>query len=210
MIPNASLIISFASIALAATVTSTSIPLNVTSNFVDVNNSTLNSSSPVIPKQNETLPIGHGAASLGLAPPPLGPVLAVISRLTPKEQKEFQSIIENDAKLTKKQLKENLAEFVKGLPESVQKGVTEAKVDYELKMTEALAASRNLSAAAQELVSNIKAILDDDSITRSAQSSQLQSLHEEAKKEVLDELRNAGIPFPFGPLPRLVGSVIVN
>lgn len=120
MIPNASLIISFASIALAATVTSTSIPLNVTSNFVDVNNSTLNSSSPVIPKQNETLPIGHGAASLGLAPPPLGPVLAVISRLTPKEQKEFQSIIENDAKLTKKQLKENLAEFVKGLPESVQ------------------------------------------------------------------------------------------
>lgn len=37
-----------------------------------------------------------------------------------------------------------------------QKGVTEAKVDYELKMTEALAASRNLSAAAQELVSNIK------------------------------------------------------
>ncbi|KAH7723949.1 hypothetical protein AAVH_08543 [Aphelenchoides avenae] len=124
-----------------------------------------------------------------------------MGKLSPKEQKEFQSIIENDAKLTKKQLKENLAEFVKGLPEGVQKSVTEAKVDYELKVTEALAASRNLSAAAQELVRKTKSLLDDDSITRSAQSSQLESLHKDAQKEVLDELRNAGIPFPFGPLP---------
>lgn len=120
MTSNTSLIVSFALIALAATVTATSRPLSVLSGFVDVSNSTPNSSSPTLGKQNETLPIGHGAMPLGLAPPPLGPVLAVMGKLSPKEQKEFQSIIENDAKLTKKQLKENLAEFVKGLPEGVQ------------------------------------------------------------------------------------------
>lgn len=138
MTHNASLIVSVASIALAATVTSTSIPLNVTSNFVDVNNSTENSSSPSLPKQHGTSPIGHGATPLGLAPPPLGPVLSVIGRLTPKEQKEFQNIIENDAKLTKKQLKENLTEFVKGLPESVQVSTFECEVsghEYRIKIT---------------------------------------------------------------------------
>ncbi|KAH7707882.1 hypothetical protein AAVH_24878 [Aphelenchoides avenae] len=199
MSPYANLIVSLASIALAITVTST---------IVDP-------STPVLLQQNVPPPIGQGSLPFALVPPPLGPVLSVFGKLSPQKQEEYQRIIENDTTLTKKQLKDKQAEFVKGLSENIQKAVAEAKADYEKKEADVLVASKKLSAGAQELVGKIKVIylhslLDDDSVTRASQNLQLQSLYEGAKKEVLDELRNANIPFPFRPPPGLVGSVIVN
>lgn len=104
MSPYANLIVSLASIALAITVTST---------IVDP-------STPVLLQQNVPPPIGQGSLPFALVPPPLGPVLSVFGKLSPQKQEEYQRIIENDTTLTKKQLKDKQAEFVKGLSENIQ------------------------------------------------------------------------------------------
>lgn len=63
---------------------------------------------------------GLEAIHLPLAPPPFGPVLSVMGRLTSAEKDEFQAIFDSGSNLTMGVLEKKVERFVNSLPDDTQ------------------------------------------------------------------------------------------
>lgn len=63
---------------------------------------------------------GLEAIHLPLSPPPFGPVLSVMGRLSSAEKDEFQAIFESNSNLTMGALEKTMERFVRSLPNDTQ------------------------------------------------------------------------------------------
>ncbi|KAH7707878.1 hypothetical protein AAVH_24874 [Aphelenchoides avenae] len=124
-----------------------------------------------------------------------------MGRLTSAEKDEFQAIFDSGSNLTMGVLEKKVERFVNSLPDDTQKAFAAAKSDYDARISKAVKKSANLSSDAHALVGMLSTVINDNNVTWTQMSNIVRLLHENAGKRVLDELREAEIPFPLGPLP---------
>ncbi|CAD5232366.1 unnamed protein product [Bursaphelenchus xylophilus] len=130
---------------------------------------------------------------------PPGPLGEIFAQLTEQQKQQVHQILADTRELTKGQQKAAIDNFVSTLSSDLQAKVKEGKSRFEQMIAQQDQKAQSLSQNAQNLYSQITAVLKDDSITRPEEHQKIQAIVQNADKSVLDEFRNAGIRLPLGP-----------
>ncbi|KAH7697968.1 Brugia malayi antigen [Aphelenchoides avenae] len=129
---------------------------------------------------------GHGG--------PHGPLGAVFDKLTDAQKQELQQISQEQT-LTKAQIKQKLEAFEQDLSSDLQTLITNDKQEHDAKKTQFetqnQAAVGALSANAQTVYQQIKAIKDNENITPEQERDQIKAIIDGADASVKTELENA-------------------
>ncbi|KAI6197605.1 hypothetical protein M3Y94_01244300 [Aphelenchoides besseyi] len=133
---------------------------------------------------------------------PLGPLHAIIPKLTEEQRHQLFSELKGSEKATKAEIKAKLDSFVSGLSTELKNDVAQAESKFESMKKKDDEKVKTLSSKAQTLYSSIKAVLDDTSITFKEEHEKIHALVESANQSTVEELRKAHIRMPgIGPMP---------
>ncbi|KAH7719533.1 hypothetical protein AAVH_13001 [Aphelenchoides avenae] len=127
-----------------------------------------------------------------------GPFADFHSKLDDQQKAQLKSIW-SDKSLKKSEMKQKMDEFVNGLPDALKAAAKQAKEGFEKKKAEFAAKASSLGAAAKGVYDQLKAIHEDDTLTREQERAKAKEVLDKADKSALDELRAAGIPLHQGP-----------
>ncbi|KAI6172725.1 hypothetical protein M3Y98_01005400 [Aphelenchoides besseyi] len=133
---------------------------------------------------------------------PLGPVHAILRKLTEDQRRELFSGLKDSENATKAEIKTKIDSFVAGLSTELKNDVAQAESKFENMKKKDDEKAKTLSTEAQSLYSSIKKVLDDTSITFKEEHEKVHALVEAANQSTVKELRDAHIHMPgIGPPP---------
>ncbi|CAD5214100.1 unnamed protein product [Bursaphelenchus xylophilus] len=129
-----------------------------------------------------------------------GPLTPIYNDLDEAKQKELSEIMEKNFDKPKKEGKKAFEDFVKTLPEAIQKKYAEAEKKREEHKKENAKNAEKLSPKAKELFDKIQSIKHSDDLTRAQVHDQVHDAILDADKNVLTEFREKKVHlFDLGP-----------